>query len=128
MTKPFKSEACKFGTSSASKQIKFKASMPHKAKMLKETKEKTSVCIDELSMHSQYKLSIIIDLIKKSLYVSHCLYVQAPSSSEGLRPILILGNDEVSSKAKEAKNVKALMKNMDEGFSEEHGEDSDKRT
>ncbi|GLU04074.1 hypothetical protein SLE2022_212390 [Rubroshorea leprosula] len=73
------------------------------------------------------KLSIVIDLTKKQSYVSHCLYVQPLAFREGLYvqlltsskrldSILIPGNDEVSSKAKEAKNVETLMKNMDEAL------------
>ncbi|GKV15623.1 hypothetical protein SLEP1_g26398 [Rubroshorea leprosula] len=76
---PSKSDAHKSSTLLASKQIKVKASMPHKAKMPKENEEKTSPL----------------------------------ASSEGLDSILIPSNDEVSSKANEAKNVEALTKNID---------------
>ncbi|GKV15443.1 hypothetical protein SLEP1_g26234 [Rubroshorea leprosula] len=75
MTKLSKSKACKSDASLATKQIKTKAPIPDKAKMPKENEEKACVCIVELSLHNQYKLSIIVDLTKRSLYVSYYLYV-----------------------------------------------------
>ncbi|GKV02715.1 hypothetical protein SLEP1_g15112 [Rubroshorea leprosula] len=102
MAKPFKSEAHKFGVSLASKQIKVKASMPHKAKMPKENEEKAGVGTDELPCIIN-KLSIVVDINKKPSY-------------GWTDSILILGNDEVSSKANEAKNVETLMKNMDDAL------------
>ncbi|GKV06970.1 hypothetical protein SLEP1_g18785 [Rubroshorea leprosula] len=99
IAKPSKNEVHKFGASLASKQIKVNTSTPHKAKMPKENEEKTRVCIDELSLHSQYKLSIIVDLTK----------------------IIIL-----SFKAIEAKNVEVLMQNMDEASAKNMDEASAK--
>ncbi|GKV34081.1 hypothetical protein SLEP1_g42502 [Rubroshorea leprosula] len=114
---PPKGDAHKSSASLASKQIKVKASMPHEAKMPKENEEKTSVCIDELSLHSQYKLSIIVDLTKN--HHTWLLLALRDVEDDKARIQVTASKDEGKKAAKEANSKSSEDSNVKSTKSDE---------